>query len=142
MKRISRKVHRGVNSILEGHPKEETAVDSQETTETLAFTAKIKVSLLKRVRDAAFLRGETVQEFVQEAFEVYLRNIRLEESKLLPSSRPRRRGRPITISEELLEIIKRLLKANTDLGFLLRLESEELKALVACIRERVDQSGK
>ncbi len=39
--------------------------------------------------------------------------------------------------EELLEIIKKLLKMNTELDFLLRLESEELKTLVACIRDRV-----
>jgi len=39
--------------------------------------------------------------------------------------------------EELLEIINKLLKTNTELDFLLRLESEELKTLVACIRDRV-----
>jgi hypothetical protein len=44
--------------------------------------------------------------------------------------------------EELLEIINKLLKTNTELDFLLRLESEELKTLVACIRDRVDHLGK
>ena len=44
--------------------------------------------------------------------------------------------------EELLGIIKKLLKTNMELGFLLRLDSEELGTPVACIRDRVDQSGK
>lgn len=44
--------------------------------------------------------------------------------------------------EELLGIIKKLLKTNMELGFLLRLDSEELETLIACIRDRVDQSGK
>ncbi len=44
--------------------------------------------------------------------------------------------------EELLEIIKKLLKTNTELKFLLHLDDEELRTLVACIRDRVDQSGK
>jgi len=44
--------------------------------------------------------------------------------------------------EELLEIIKKLLKTNTDLNFLLKLDGEELRTLVVCIRDRVDQPGK
>jgi len=44
--------------------------------------------------------------------------------------------------EELLEIIKKLLKTDTELDFLLRLESEELRNLVASIRDRVGQLGK
>jgi uncharacterized protein YjgD (DUF1641 family) len=44
--------------------------------------------------------------------------------------------------EELLEIIRKLLKTNTDLNFLLKLDSEELRTLVACIRDRVEQAVK
>lgn len=44
--------------------------------------------------------------------------------------------------EELLEIIIKLLKTDRDLEFLLRLDNEELRILVACIRDRVDQAGK
>jgi hypothetical protein len=44
--------------------------------------------------------------------------------------------------EELVERIKRLLKADDDLSFLLQLRTEELKILVARIRERVDQAGR
>lgn len=44
--------------------------------------------------------------------------------------------------EELLEIIKKLLKTNTDLKFLLQLDDEKLRTLVACIRDRINQSGK
>jgi hypothetical protein len=45
--------------------------------------------------------------------------------------------------EELLEIIKKLLKTDTEpeLDFLLRLESEELRALVVSIRDRVARHG-
>ncbi len=44
--------------------------------------------------------------------------------------------------EELLEIIKKLLKTDAEMDFLLRLESEELGVLVASIRDRVDQLRK
>jgi len=44
--------------------------------------------------------------------------------------------------EELVERIKGLLKTNGDLSFLLKLGVEELKILVARIRERVDQVGR
>ena len=39
---------------------------------------------------------------------------------------------------ELLEIIKKLLKTNENLGFMLELQETDLKTLVGCIRERVD----
>jgi hypothetical protein len=41
--------------------------------------------------------------------------------------------------EELLEIIKELLKTDNDLNFLLELKEKELERLVACIRDRVDR---
>jgi hypothetical protein len=44
--------------------------------------------------------------------------------------------------EKLLEIITDLLKTDIDLGFLLKLEKDELETLVACIRHRVEQFGK
>ena len=43
--------------------------------------------------------------------------------------------------EELIEIIKNILKTDLDLGFLVQLKKAELETLVACIRERVDQAG-
>jgi hypothetical protein len=43
--------------------------------------------------------------------------------------------------EELLEIITKLLKTDVRLDFLLRLELEELKVLVASIRDRIGQVG-
>ncbi len=42
----------------------------------------------------------------------------------------------------LLEIVRKLLKTDNDLAFLLTLPEEDLKTLVGCIRERVDQLGK
>ncbi|MDD2297028.1 MAG: DUF3944 domain-containing protein [Sphaerochaetaceae bacterium] len=42
----------------------------------------------------------------------------------------------------LLEIIKKLLKADTDLSFLLKLREDDLKTLVGCVSERLDQLGK
>ena len=44
--------------------------------------------------------------------------------------------------EELVERIKGLLKTDEDLSFLLKLGVEELKILVAKIRERIDQVGR
>jgi len=38
---------------------------------------------------------------------------------------------------KLIEILKNLLKTDTDLDFLLRLEEGELETLVACIRDRI-----
>jgi hypothetical protein len=43
---------------------------------------------------------------------------------------------------ELLEIIKKLLKTDVDLDFLLNLPESDLETLVVCIRERCDQLGK
>jgi hypothetical protein len=43
--------------------------------------------------------------------------------------------------EKLIEKIKELLKTDIDLNFLLILEDEELERLVACIRDRVDQTN-
>jgi len=43
--------------------------------------------------------------------------------------------------ERLLDIIIDLLKADIDLGFLLKLQKDELETLVACIRDRVEQFG-
>jgi hypothetical protein len=40
---------------------------------------------------------------------------------------------------ELLEIIKKILKTDTDLDFLLKLPESDLEPLVVCIRERCDQ---
>jgi len=42
---------------------------------------------------------------------------------------------------ELLEIIKKLLKTDVDLDFLLNLPESDLETLVVCIRERFDQLG-
>ena len=39
---------------------------------------------------------------------------------------------------ELLEIIKKLLKTDVDLDFLLNLPESDLETLVMCIRERLD----
>jgi len=41
--------------------------------------------------------------------------------------------------KELLEIIKKLLKTDVDLDFLLNLPESDLERLVVCIRERFDQ---
>ena len=43
---------------------------------------------------------------------------------------------------ELLEIIKKLLKTEADLDFLLKLSESDLEALIVCIRERFDQVGR
>ena len=42
----------------------------------------------------------------------------------------------------LLEIIRKLLKTDMDLSFLLTLPEKDLKTLVGCIRARLDQLGK
>ncbi len=42
--------------------------------------------------------------------------------------------------DKLVEKIKELLKMDGDLSFLLILKKEELERLVACIRDRVDQT--
>jgi len=43
---------------------------------------------------------------------------------------------------ELLEIIKKLLKTETNLDFLLNLPESDLETFVVCIRERFDQLEK
>ncbi|MCK7467488.1 MAG: hypothetical protein MZV70_51150 [Desulfobacterales bacterium] len=43
---------------------------------------------------------------------------------------------------ELLEIIKKLLKTDADLDFLLNAPENDPKTRVACIRERFNQLGK
>lgn len=43
--------------------------------------------------------------------------------------------------QELLEILKKLLRTDADLGFLLQLEYEELQTLVACVRSGIDPSA-
>ena len=40
--------------------------------------------------------------------------------------------------EELIEILKRVLKTESDLEFLLKLDEAELETLVAVIRDRVE----
>ena len=43
--------------------------------------------------------------------------------------------------EELIEIVRSILKTDIDLDFLVQLKKGQLETLVACIRERVDQTG-
>ncbi len=43
--------------------------------------------------------------------------------------------------EELIEILQRILKTETDFGFLMQLKEPELETLIACIRDRVDHPG-
>jgi hypothetical protein len=50
-----------------------------------------------------------------------------------------RHGNTIMDKTELLEIIKKLLKTDVDLDFLLNLPESDLETLVVCIRERFDQ---
>ena len=42
--------------------------------------------------------------------------------------------------EKLVEKIRELLKTDNDLDFLLELKKENLEVLVACIRNRIDQT--
>ena len=44
--------------------------------------------------------------------------------------------------EELVKKIKKLLKTDDDLSFLLQLRLEDLETLIAMIRDRVDQAGR
>lgn len=44
--------------------------------------------------------------------------------------------------EELIQVANRILKSDTDLKFLLRLETEELETLVACIRVRLESENR
>ena len=43
--------------------------------------------------------------------------------------------------QEWIDLIRRILKTNADLDFLLRLEPMEIETLIACIRERVEGKG-
>ena len=43
--------------------------------------------------------------------------------------------------ERLVEKIKKLLKTDMELQFLLDLKKEEIETLVACIRDRIDNPG-
>ncbi|MEN6487722.1 MAG: hypothetical protein ABFD66_02385 [Smithella sp.] len=45
--------------------------------------------------------------------------------------------RDLMTKEELLDIITKLLKTDVKLDFLMRLDMEELKVLIASIRERI-----
>jgi len=47
--------------------------------------------------------------------------------------------KPAMDKQELLEILKKLLRTDTELGFLLQLEDEDLQTLVACVRSGMDQ---
>ena len=42
--------------------------------------------------------------------------------------------------EKLIDIMQGILETDVDLSFLLQLKESELETLVACIRERVDQT--
>jgi hypothetical protein len=44
--------------------------------------------------------------------------------------------------DKLVEIIRDLLKTDHELSFLKELKKEDLETLVACIRDRIDQSAK
>ncbi|HXZ34429.1 MAG TPA: hypothetical protein VEL68_00265 [Thermodesulfobacteriota bacterium] len=44
--------------------------------------------------------------------------------------------------EGLIQLARRILKSDADLNFLLRLETEELETLVACIRVRLELENK
>ncbi len=44
--------------------------------------------------------------------------------------------------EQLIEILQRILKTEADLSFLMQLKKPELETLIACVRDRVDHSGK
>ena len=50
-----------------------------------------------------------------------------------------RHGNTIMDKTELLEIIKKILKTDVDLDFLLDFPESDLETLVVCIRERFDQ---
>lgn len=41
--------------------------------------------------------------------------------------------------QELIEILRKLLETESELDFLLQLKGDDLRTLVACVRDRVDQ---
>ena len=51
-----------------------------------------------------------------------------------------RKSEETLTKDRLIEIIRGLLQANVDLGFLVKMDESELKTLVACIRDRVDRA--
>jgi len=41
--------------------------------------------------------------------------------------------------EDLVNLLRKILRTEADLDFLLALESRDLKTLIACIRDRIEQ---
>jgi len=41
--------------------------------------------------------------------------------------------------EDLVNVLRKVLRTDTGLEFLFKLESEELETLIACIRDRIEQ---
>jgi hypothetical protein len=54
----------------------------------------------------------------------------------------RRKGLGDVTKEALVELIRKLLRPNQELDFLMKLDSEELKALAACIRNGLEPKKK
>jgi len=52
------------------------------------------------------------------------------------------RQRPRMEKEELIHLAEKILNSNAALRFLLRLETEDLETLIACIRLRVESGDK
>ena len=74
-------------------------------------------------------------EHVDLAFSSYTRTFnRLEVNRKTPED--------TLTKDKLIEIIRGLLQARVELGFLLKLDQVELETLVACIRDRVDRARK
>ena len=48
----------------------------------------------------------------------------------------------ILTKDRLIEIIRGILGTSVDLGFLMKLNQNEVETLVACIRDRVDRVSK
>ena len=44
--------------------------------------------------------------------------------------------------EKLVEMVKKLLKTDAGLDFLMGLKKEDIETLVVCIRDGIDQAGK
>ena len=54
----------------------------------------------------------------------------------------RKTSKDALTKDRLIKIIRELLRTNLDLGFLVKLEKNELETLVACIRVRIDEIHK
>jgi hypothetical protein len=54
----------------------------------------------------------------------------------------RRKGLGDVTKEALVELIRKLLRPNQELDFLMKLDSEELKALAVCIRNGLEPKKK